>query len=66
MLNNSLYIISCGAQVLSGIEMIRMSSHMLSDTSSQSKTKIGVDVDLAYSHLSCLTKLIFGNADGIL
>ena len=46
--------------------MIRICYHMLSDACSKSQTKVRVNVDLAYSHSCCLTKLILGNTDGIL
>ena len=64
--NNILDILAAVAKILSGIEMIRMKDHMLTDTCGHSKTKVGVDVDLADSTLCCLTKLFFRNTDGIL
>src|SRR5699024_2779834 len=39
--------------------------HVLSDRTGHSKTDIGVNVDLAYCKLSCLSKLLFRNTNSI-
>lgn len=63
MLDNSLDIRAAIAQILTGIEMIRMLHKMLADASRHAKTKVGIDIDLA-DRASCrFTKLIFRNAD---
>ena len=45
--------------------MIRMLCKVLTDSTCHSKTDIGVDIDLTYSKLSCLTKLLFRNTYSI-
>ena len=66
MSNDILNILTSVAKILSRVEVIRMLYEMLTDTSSQTQTKIRVNVDLADCTLSCLTKLFFRNTDGIL
>ena len=57
--------LTCGFQILTGIEMIRMLSEMLADNGCHCKTDIGVDVDLADCEFCSMAKFFFGDADGI-
>ena len=66
VMNNFLNVCTAICTVLSGIKVIRMCKHMLSDTGCHAKTKIGIDIDLADCTLSCFTKLLFRNTNGIL
>ena len=52
-----------GLQILTGIEMIRMLSKVLTDDSGHCKTDIRVDVDLANCAACSLTELLLGDAD---
>ena len=52
---------SCRLEVLSGIELVRVQSEELADSCGHCKTKVGVDVDLAYGQGSGVPELIFGN-----
>ncbi len=65
MSNHILNGLTSGLQVLAGIEMIRMLCEVLTDVTGHGKTDIGVDIDLTYGKLSCLTKLLFRNTYGI-
>ena len=56
--NHVLNCLTSGLKVLTGIEVIRMLSEVLTDVTCHSKTDIGVDVDLANSECSCLTELL--------
>ena len=57
--------LTSGLQVLAGIKMIRMLSEVLTDVTGHCKTDIGVDIDLTYGQLSCLTELLFRNTYGV-
>ncbi len=46
------------AKILTGIEMVGVSKQMLAQRSGESKTEIGIDIDLADGHGSCLTQHI--------
>lgn len=61
MSNHILNSLASRFQILTRIEVIRMLCKILTDVSCHSKTDIGVDVDLTYCKLSCLTKLLFRN-----
>lgn len=50
-----------GFQILAGIKVIRMLREVFADIAGHSQTDIGVDIDLTYCKLSCLTKLLFRN-----
>ena len=54
--------ISSRSEVLSGVEVSRVFREVLSDSGGESKTEIGVDVDLADSHRSGFAEHILGNA----
>lgn len=61
MSNHLLNSLASRFQILTRIEMIRMLCEVLADVACHSKTDIGVDIDLTYCKLSCLTKLLFRN-----
>ena len=53
------------AEILSGVEDLGLFRKYAADRGGHGKTDIGVDVDLADSHLSSLAQLCFGNADSV-
>ena len=63
--NHILNSLTSGLEILTRIEVIGMLYEILTDVSSHCKTDIGVDINLTYSKLSSLTKLIFGDTDSI-
>ena len=64
--NYFLYVSACICQILSGIKVIRMSEHMLSDPCRKAETQIGINVDLTYGRLGSLAKHIFRNTDCVI
>ena len=56
-----LHVLASGLQVLARIEVIRMLSQILTDSSSHSQTRVRVDVNFANSALRSLTKLLLGD-----
>ena len=65
MSNHILNSLTGGLQILTGIEVIRMLCEVLTDVTGHGKTDIGVDIDLTYGKLSCLTELLFRNTYGV-
>ena len=63
--NNAFNSISCGSEVLSGVEVVGMLSEMLSNSTGHCQTKVGVDVDFANCHSCSLAEHFFGNTDSI-
>ena len=63
---NILDITASRAQVLARVEVLRMSIHVLADTSSKSQTHIRVNINLADCTLSSLSQLILWDTDSIL
>ena len=61
-----LHVLTSGLQILTRIEVSRMLSEVLADSSSHSQTRVRVDVNLADSTLRSLTQLLFGNTDSCL
>ena len=50
MSNHVLDSDASGLEILTGVKVIGMSIEILTDAASHSKTKVGVDIDLADSH----------------
>ena len=65
VLNQSLDVIASRSQILTWVEMLRMLSEVLTDTSSESQTQIGVNINLANCAASCLAELILWNTNSI-
>ena len=61
--NQFLDVCTSGLQILTRIEVIRMLVEVLPDSTGESQTQVGVDVDLADGQLCSLTQLILGNTD---
>ena len=57
--------LSCGFEILSGIEVLRVLREIFPDVSGHGQTNIGIDVDLADGKLCCVAKLILGDTDRI-
>ena len=58
--------VTCWTEVLTWIELCRVRSEDLADSSGHSETAIRVDVDLTYCALSSLTELLFRDTYSIL
>ena len=56
-----LHVLASRLQVLTGIEVTRILSEVLADSSSHSQTRVRVDVDLTYSALRSLAELLLGD-----
>ncbi len=54
---------SCGLKIFSGVELFGVFCEKFANSTCHSKTKVGVDVDLAYGKLCSFTELFFGNTD---
>ena len=63
MLNHCLNFFTSNGKVRSGVEYGRIVAQNAADTCGESKTDIGVDVDLADCHGSCLAELFFRNTN---
>ena len=62
------HVLDCGSggsEILTGIEMLGMLCEVLTDGCGHRKTEVGVDINLADSHLSCLCKLGLGDTDSV-
>ena len=60
-----LHVFASRLEILTGIEVVRMLSEVLTDGSGHGKTGVRVDVNLADSALSSLAELLLGDTDGI-
>ena len=60
-----LHVLTSRLQILTWVEVSRMLSKVLTNSSSHGETRVRVDVDLANSALCCLTELILGDTDSI-
>ena len=65
MLNHTLNSNSAIAQILSGIEVSGVVVKVLSNSSSHSKSQVGIDIDLANSLCSSLAEHLFRDTDSI-
>ena len=65
MENHLTHFVTSYGEVGSGVEYVGLLCEDSSDTRCHCKTDIGVDIDLTYSHGSCLSELLFGNTDSI-
>ena len=63
VLNHRLNFLACNGKIRSGVEYGGIVAHYAADTCGESKTDIGVDVDLADCHGSCLAELFFRNTN---
>lgn len=66
MLDHAFDSCTGGGKILSGVEVRRILSHILSDSCGHCKTKVGVDVDLADCVLGCLAELALGDTDSVI
>ena len=66
MLDDALDVVSGNRHILPRIKLRGMIVEVLADRTGESKTHIGIDVDLADSHAGSLAQLFLGNADGCL
>ena len=60
-----LHVLASRLEILTGIEVVRMLSEVLTDGSSHCQTRVRVDVDLADSALGSLAELLLGDTDGV-
>ena len=54
---------SCGFKIFSGVKLVGVFFHELSDGARHSEAEVGVDIDLADRKLSRFAELFFGDAD---
>ena len=58
-------MVTGGGEVLTGVKVVGMLGHVLTDGGGHGQTQVAVDIDLADGHLGGVAQHLLGDADGI-